>query len=95
MIIPDEFHLFPVYPNPFNAGANIRFTVKSEDDLEINIFDLTGKRLWHQTARFRAGMHMIKWDGKDRLGNKVPSGTYFLEVSNGTLIKNKKMLLLK
>jgi len=95
MIIPEEFYLFPVYPNPFNAGANIRFTVKSEDDLEINIFDLTGKRLWHQTARFRAGMHMIKWDGKDRLGNKLPSGTYLLEVSNGTLIKNKKMLLLK
>ncbi len=94
-IIPDKFYLYPVYPNPFNAGVTIRFAIENEGEVQLNIFDISGNRIWHQSARFTAGNHLINWDGKNSFGIKVPSGTYFVEASNGTLIKTKKMLLLK
>ena len=93
--IPDDFYLYPVYPNPFNAGVTIRFALENEGEVQLNVFDITGKRIWQQSAKFTIGTHVIKWDGKNQLGNKVPSGTYIIEVSNGTLIKTRKMLLLR
>ena len=93
--VPDEFYLYPVYPNPFNAGVTIRFDLENEGEVQLNVFDIIGKRIWHQSAKFSAGNHFVKWDGKNQLGNKVPSGTYVVEVNNGTLVKTRKMLLLK
>ncbi|NHZ84738.1 MAG: T9SS type A sorting domain-containing protein [Planctomycetia bacterium] len=93
--IPTEFHLYPVYPNPFNAGVTIRFTIENEDDIQLNIFDIKGNSVWQQSAKYSAGNHFVKWDGRNLVGDKVPSGTYIVEVSNGTLVKTEKMLLLK
>lgn len=93
--VPKEFHLYPVYPNPFNAGATIRFAIEFEGEVQLNIFDITGKRIWQQSARFTAGNHFVKWNGNNQLGDKVPSGTYIVEVNNGVLVKTEKMLLLK
>jgi hypothetical protein len=94
-IIPDDFYLYPVYPNPFNAGVTIRFELEDEGEVQLNVFDISGKRIWQHSAKFTIGTHSIKWDGKNLHGYKVPSGTYFIEASNGPLIKTKKMLLLR
>jgi hypothetical protein len=93
--IPDDFYLYSVYPNPFNTGVTIRFKLEDEVEVQLNVFDINGKRIWQKSAKFTIGTHSIKWDGKNLIGNKVPSGTYFIEVSNGTSIKTRKMLLLK
>lgn len=93
--VPDEFHLYPVYPNPFNAGVTIRFVLENEGEVQLNIFDIKGNKVWQQSARFTAGNHFIKWDGKNLFGNNVPSGTYVVEANNGTLTKTRKMLLLR
>lgn len=93
--VPDEFHLYPVYPNPFNAGVTIRFVLENEGKVQLNIFDIAGKRIWQLSAKFSAGNHFIIWNGKNQHGNNVPSGTYFVEANNGTLIKTMKMLLLR
>jgi flagellar hook assembly protein FlgD len=37
----------------------------------------------------------IFWDGKDRNGEKVSSGTYFYTLKTGVLKTTKKMILLK
>jgi len=48
--IPDRFHLYPVYPNPFNAGVTIRFDLENEGEVQLNIFDITGKNIWQQSS---------------------------------------------
>jgi flagellar hook assembly protein FlgD len=63
--------------------------------IQIHLIDIKGNRVWNQTGKFTVGTHFIKWDGKNKLGNNVPSGTYVVEASNGALIKTRKMLLLK
>ena len=94
-IIPKELYLYPVYPNPFNAGVTIRFDLEIEAEVQLNIFDIKGNKVWKQFGNFVSGTHFIKWDGKDQHGNKIPSGTYVVEVNNGILVKKEKMLLLK
>ena len=41
------------------------------------------------------GFHSFTWGGKNKYGNGVPSGTYFLVVSNGQISNKQKILLLK
>ena len=94
-IFPKEFYLYPVYPNPFNTGVTIRFDLENEGEVVLNIFDIKGNNIWKQSGDFVSGTHFIKWDGKNQFGEKVPSGTYIVEVNNGTLVKTEKMLLLR
>ncbi len=93
--IPKGFHLYPVYPNPFNAEVTIRFALDNEDEVILNIYDMKGKKVWKSSRDYRAGIHSVKWNGKNNLGNNVPSGTYFVEAYNSKLIKTEKMLLIK
>ncbi len=94
-IFPKEFYLYPVYPNPFNTSVTIRFDLENEGEVVLNIFDIKGNNIWKQSGDFVSGTHFIKWDGKNQFGEKVPSGTYIVEVNNGTLVKTEKMLLLR
>ena len=87
--------MYPVYPNPFNAGATIRFELENEGEVQLNIIDILGNKVWQLSDDFVSGTHLIKWNGKDQHGNSVPSGTYIVEASKGALIKTRKMLLLK
>lgn len=95
LLVPIDFRLYPVYPNPFNAEATIRFALENEDKVSINIYDMTGKKVWARSDKYQAGIHSVKWNGKNNLGNKVPSGTYFVEANNSKLTKTRKMLLIK
>ncbi len=94
-VIVNGLYLYPVYPNPFNASVTIRFALENEGKVQLNIFDINGNRVWHQSTKFSAGTHFVKWNGKNILGDKVSSGTYIIEVNNGTLVKTEKMLLLR
>ena len=94
-IVPNEFHLYPVYPNPFNSEATIRFALDNEDVVSINIFDMRGKKVWTQSNQYLAGIHSVRWNGRNNWGNKVPSGTYFVEANNNKSTKTRKMLLIK
>ncbi len=94
-IVPNEFQLYPVYPNPFNAEATIRFALDNEGIVLINIFDMRGKKVWTLSNIFQAGIHSVRWNGKNNLGDKVPSGTYLVEANNNKLTKTTKMLLIK
>ena len=94
-VIVNGLYLYPVYPNPFNASVTIRFTLENEGKVQLNIFDINGNRVWHHSTKFSAGTHFVKWNGKNILGDKVSSGTYIIEVNNGTLVKTEKMLLLR
>ncbi|MEE8341833.1 MAG: M1 family aminopeptidase, partial [Candidatus Neomarinimicrobiota bacterium] len=93
--VPEEFHLYPVYPNPFNVGVTIRFAIENEGKVRLNVFDINGNRVWHKSAKFAAGTHLINWNGKNQFGDNVPTGAYFVEVGFGSQINIRKMLLLK
>ena len=76
---PTEFNLLQNYPNPFNPDTRIRFTISSEYEINIRIYNTLGeeiKELLNQTRI--SGEYEIDWDGTDNFGNRVPSGVYFI-----------------
>ena len=37
----------------------------------------------------------VSWDGVDNMGQKLPSGVYFVQFTAGDLTKTQKIILLK
>ncbi|MCF7797559.1 MAG: phosphodiester glycosidase family protein [Lentisphaeria bacterium] len=96
-VLPTEFKLTRVYPNPFNAATRIEFQVPPQCDVELAIYDITGRKVWwHQSSgNLNAGLRSLIWQGVDMQNQPVASGVYFLQLrSNGQQI-NRKLLMMK
>ena len=95
-ILPSEFTLEQNYPNPFNPSTEISFTIDQSSEVRLTIHNILG-----QTVRvlveesLLAGSHNYTWDGRDNLGNAVPSGVYVYTLSNESRTATKKMTLMK
>jgi hypothetical protein len=68
-------------PNPFNPqiSVSVRSAVATEVTLEV--LDVRGRRvhvLW-QGNLAEGASHSAVWDGRDRLGQAMPSGTYLVQ----------------
>jgi hypothetical protein len=84
------------YPNPFNPETTIRYSVKENSPVNIEIFNLKGqlvKRLVNETKA--AGEHSVIWNGTDNNNNPVSSGVYFFKMRAGKYSSSKKMILMK
>ncbi len=94
--VPEDFHLFQNYPNPFNPKTTIKYFLKNNSKIELNIFSVTGREIKTLENQIRnSGDHSIVWDGRDNEGNRVNSGLYIYRLNIDGRIKCKKMLLIK
>ena len=85
-----------VYPNPFNPGTTIQFSVLRRSPVTLTVFDLLGRKvrtLFNQTEN--PGTFNIPWDGKGEDGAPVISGVYLIRLSVGNQTKVQKALVLK
>ncbi len=95
-IFPEALHLWPNFPNPFNPVTHIRFALKKDARVTIEIFNLRGQKirtLWNQVLK--AGEHQFSWNGTDEHNQPQSSGVYFYRVSTPSAVKLGKMTLLK
>jgi hypothetical protein len=83
-------------PNPFNAMTTLYFMTTSDFTLQVDIFDLLGRRVKSfNRVIYPAGKHTIVWDAHDDHGQAVASGMYFFKISTATMTETRKMLLLR
>ena len=83
-------------PNPFNPHTTIGFVLEEGGDVELTVYDTTGRRLRSLVSGVRApGIHRTVWDGRDERGVEVPSGTYLYRIATETGTETRRMLLLK
>jgi hypothetical protein len=69
------------FPNPFNAATKIDFALPHAAEIELSVFDLTGREIRQLTAGTRAaGNYQALWNGKNREGADLGSGVYFLRL---------------
>jgi aminopeptidase N len=95
-VIPAAVTLAPNYPNPFNAGTNIEFSLPGTREVRIEVFDATGRRIrLLEETTFPAGWHTVSWDGRNDGGIPVASGAYFTRLAAGTSLLSRPMLLLR
>jgi hypothetical protein len=88
---PDLF-MMQNYPNPFAAQTTIKYRVAEKSNIDISVFDLTGRKiitLVHHLSQ--DGTFDLVWNAEG-----VSSGTYIASLSsNGKIIQTMKMLISK
>ena len=90
-IKPNRFILSPNYPNPFNASTVIEYSLKQDEHVTIDIYDLLGRKVETLVdTDQQAGLHRVIWQA-----DNMPSGVYFYKIEAGEFVKTRKMMLLK
>mgnify|MGYP006278308675 CR=1 FL=1 len=93
---PQSFVLEPNYPNPFNAGTTIRYTVPEPARVRLEIYNLQGSKVRTLVNSAQAaGAYTVSWDAKDATGTALGSGLYFYKLTTGDISKLRRMTLLK
>jgi photosystem II stability/assembly factor-like uncharacterized protein len=89
--IPRDYMLIQNYPNPFNPATIIEFSLPVKDIVEIQVYDILGKRVSEIVNRvFDAGQHKITFNASG-----LSSGIYFYRLNTPRFTDTKKMLLIK
>ena len=94
---PYEYALHDNFPNPFNPETQIRFSLGNRENVKLVIYDIMGRqvRTLANGDSFNSGFHVLNWDGRDNIGEKVATGMYIYRIKAGDFIEDKKMLLVK
>ena len=83
------------FPNPFNPGTTVKYTVPVAGRVTVAVYDARGARIVTLVDRDHAqGAHNVEWDGLAN-GAPVSSGVYFARIEHAGATRSKKMLLLK
>ncbi len=93
---PADVVLYANYPNPFNPGTNIRFSLPQEADISLVIYNISGQRVRTLiNGRVRAGLYQAQWDGKDDNGAGISSGIYFCKLFGPGIARTNSMILIR
>lgn len=86
-----SYELAQNFPNPFNPGTEITFSLPEASNVSLKIYDITGKEVAVLINEFRAkGKYNISFDGSN-----FASGVYFYNLVTPKFTDTKKMVLKK
>jgi len=104
--VPSSTALTGIYPNPFNAGAQIQFDVAADDaqgrirpseeiggyrQVSVRVYDMLGRTVGTLVeAPLRPGRYSAWFDG-----SRVASGVYWCRLTAGAHTVVGKMMLLR
>ncbi|MBN2103813.1 T9SS type A sorting domain-containing protein [bacterium] len=92
---PEMTVLDQPFPNPFNPQTKISYHLSKPGFVEINIFDLIGRKVETLTnENQQAGSYTLYWYGQDRAGNPMASGTYLIVLKTDSEIRKQKAVLM-
>ena len=100
-LTPKATGLLPNYPNPFNPETWIPYHLAYASDVTLTIYDATGAMvrqldLGHQPAGFYTDRNRAAyWDGRNRNGELVASGSYFYQLRTGDYTATRRMVIIK
>ena len=90
--VPDSFELYQNYPNPFNPTTTVRFFMKQEGNVKLEVYNMLGEKLLDLlNERMSEGNHEVLVDASN-----LASGVYIYRLNvNNSFAKAKTMTLLK
>ena len=90
-IMPTEYELSQNYPNPFNPSTTIRFSLPTETNLKINIYNMLGEVVETLAeGNYEAGFHKVTFNASN-----LPSGAYIYRIESSEFVQVRKMVLIK
>ncbi len=70
-------------PNPFSGSTNINLLSESDQDIDVEIFDLSGKRI--------ELLNNLLPNTQLNIGNRLQKGIYFVRITQGSLTQTIKV----
>lgn len=90
-IYPAFYGLSQNYPNPFNPVTTVEFSIGLTGNVELGIFDLSGRRVLDVlNAYMPAGSHSVEINASE-----LPAGSYLYRLHSGDFTSTRKMVLMK
>lgn len=96
-LIPDEFKIFPNFPNPFNNKTSILVELKDNVRFSLSIYNSLGEKInvLQKKESKPGGYYLYNWYGKNTKGKKVASGFYIVAFESEQKSEHFKILYLK
>jgi hypothetical protein len=89
--LPAGMELGPAFPNPFNSSTQLTFSLPTEGEVSLSIFDASGREVSPLVqGRYLPGAFQVAWDG-----TAFPSGVYFARLISGGGQLSRSLTLLK
>ena len=89
--VPLAAKLMPNYPNPFNPGTVIEYTIPNRSRVTLAVYNVLGERVAVLVdGVVEPGLHSVRWNAEGR-----PSGLYYCRFQAGEYSESKAMVLLK
>jgi len=91
-----NFALYKNYPNPFNPVTSISYQLPVMSPVRLIVYDQQGRQVKTLADKTQpAGIHRVRWDGRNEEGRSVSSGIYFYRLEAGTFTCVQRMVLLR
>lgn len=84
--------LEPPRPNP--ARRSLSFSFRAETDARVVVHDVRGRFVHGWSAAGGASLRHVDWDLRDRSGNPLASGTYWLRLETGASVVARRFVVL-
>ena len=93
---PERTFLGGNVPNPFGERTAISFGLHASDDVRLEIFDLSGRRVRTlKDGRLRGGYKLEVWDGRDSQGKLLPAGVYFVRLQADRRVMTRSVTIVR
>ncbi len=84
---PSALNGVSIYPNPFNTSTNLDINLMSNENVTVEMFDMTGKLVSSQNeGQLNAGQHTISVGAAN-----LSEGMYFVKITAGTSVVTQKV----
>ena len=84
--------ILTIRSNPVTKQVYLNFALVTEHEMEISIFDCSGRKVKNTTNKIGAGNHSITLALNDKYGNNLAPGVYILKVKIGDQVVTRKIV---
>lgn len=85
------YTLFQNVPNPFTNDTKISFKIPEDDRVKLEVFDVSGRRIWSFEDYYRGGQHVVEIEAQ--IINHP--GIYIYQLTSGEFQNSKRMIMIE
>jgi len=91
LAVPNAVSLSQNYPNPFSASTAISFTLNTQQNVSLAVFNELGQQISTlANGKMNAGAHSVSFDASN-----LPQGVYFYKLTTGGVTETRQMIIVK